>query len=146
MVVGEEGDEGFLSYRAASTPTLNAPGRGRGGYLMSADAWLFSVCGVLLVVGGCLYPYLFVTSRHGKVAWLSWVADCLLWVIGLAWVLTFLAMAGEFNQYMFGPWPDEVGSVWLRLASALLFMSGFVGTAAWWAYHGGYSRAKEAGE
>jgi hypothetical protein len=113
---------------------------------MSGDAWLFSVCGVVLLVGGCLYPYLLVISQHGRAAWLSGVADCFLWVIGIAWALTFLAMAGEFNKYMFGPFPDGAASVWLRGASALLFMLGFVGTTARWAWYGGYNRAKEAGE
>jgi hypothetical protein len=114
---------------------------------MGADAWLFSVCGVVLVVGGWwLYSYLLVISRRGKAAWLSWVADGFLWVIGLAWALTFLAMAGEFNEYMFGPWPDGAGSFWLRLASAFLFMLGFVGTTARWAWYRGYNRAKEGGK
>lgn len=117
---------------------------------MSADAWLFSVCGVVLVVGGWwLHPYvnhLLVTSPSDKATWLSAAAALCQWAMIIAWILTFLAMAGEFNRYMFGPFPDGVASCWLRLASAFAFMLGFVGTTARWAWYRGYNRAKEGGE
>jgi len=126
---------------------------------MGADTWLFSVCGVVLAVGGWwLYPSVNRLLARGADdpivrgrAWLPAVAGLCQWGIGAAWILTFLAMAGEFNEYMFGLFPTggdtkAIATTWLRLVSALVFMLGFVGTTAMWAWHRGYNRAKQGGE
>jgi|GEM_PF-2965252 len=116
---------------------------------MSGDAWLFSVCGLVLVVGGWwLYPYvnrLLVTTPDEE-TWRARAACLCQWAIFITWILTFLAMGGEFDRYMFGPVPDGAAHAWLRGASAIAFMLGFVGTAARWAWYRGYNRAKEGGE
>jgi len=121
---------------------------------MSADTWLFSVCGVVLIVGGWwLYPSLnrlLAMSPDDPIfrkrGWLLGAAALCQWAICIAWVLTCLAMAGEFNEYMFGPWPPDALGVWLRLTSGIAFMLGFVGTTAMWAWYRGYKRGKEGAQ
>jgi vacuolar-type H+-ATPase subunit I/STV1 len=119
---------------------------------MSSDACFFSVCGVVLIVGGWwLQPHLnrlFAKSPRDSIlrrfAWLPGVAGLCQWIIFIAWILVFLAMAGEFNKYMFGPFPEQWSALcWLRLLFAIAFMLGFVGTVARWAWHRGYNSAKE---
>lgn len=79
---------------------------------MSPNTWFFSVCGVILIVGGWwFYPYvnqlLAISPVNARYGWLPGIAGLCQWVIAIAWGLVFLAMSGEFNEYMFGPWPDS---------------------------------------
>jgi hypothetical protein len=124
---------------------------------VSGDTWLFSACGGVLVVHALAglrqprYPAWFTDTgsfSKGR-GWLPGVVGCLQWAVGVAWLVTCLAMAGEFGRYVFGPQPGggsggEVAMVWLRLLSAIALMFGFVGTAMRWAWNKGYERARGA--
>ena len=128
-------------------------------FKLGPGTWLFPVCGAVLIVGGWWRPrYVKWLLDMGpddpiikRYRWLPGVIGSCQLIIGAAWILTFFAMAGKFNQYMFGPFPDgdssaQVAAIWLRLLSGIAFMLGFVGTAARWAWHRGYKCAEEGSE
>jgi hypothetical protein len=123
---------------------------------LNPDGWLFSMCGVVLILGGwCFYPFLNKLLALGPDdplyqghPWLLAIVGLCQVSIGFAWIITFLAMAGEFNEYMFGPWPEgntnaDLLILYIRLIFGVAIMLGFVGTTARWAWYKGYNHPRK---